>query len=49
MKQSPSTAVVGDAPDRAVAVFADEERAVLGDGDADRSPPDVSVADDEAG
>jgi hypothetical protein len=49
LKQSPSPAVVGDAPDRAVAVFTDEERAVLGDGDADRSPPDVSVADDEAG
>src|SRR5438445_8056361 len=39
----------GDAPDRAVAVFADEERAVLGDGDADRAGPDGSIVDHEAG
>src|SRR5271165_2014600 len=45
----PSPAVVGDAPDRAAAVFADEERAVPSNGDAHRAGPDISVADHEAG
>src|SRR5581483_8893525 len=40
---------VGDAPDGAAAVFADEERAVLRHRDAHRPAPDRFVRDDEAG
>src|ERR1700730_6724240 len=46
---SHSPTAVGDAPDRAVAIFADQERAGPGDGDADRAGPDGPVADHEAG
>src|SRR3954469_12399876 len=35
-------------PDRAVAVFGDQERAVLGDRNSDRPPPDLGVIDNEA-
>src|SRR5690348_6944707 len=44
-----STPAVGDPPDRAVAVLADEERAVVGDRYADRAAPDAAVVDHEAG
>ena len=40
---------VAHAPDGAVAVFADEEAAVLGDGDPDRATPDFALGRDEAG
>ena len=39
----------GDAPDGAVAVFGDEEGAVVCDGDADGAAPDAVVGEDEAG
>ena len=39
----------GDAPDRAVGVLGHQERAVFGDGDADRAPPYGGVVDDESG
>src|SRR5712671_2736167 len=38
-----------DAPDRAVAVLAHQQCAVLRDGDADRAGPNSSIADHEAG
>src|SRR5260370_1035824 len=38
-----------DPPDRAVAVFADQERAVMRHRDADRAAPDAAVVDDETG
>src|SRR5271165_5815505 len=44
-----SPPAVGDSPDRAVAVLADQQRAVMRDGDPDRTTPDSAVADDEAG
>src|SRR6267142_5643828 len=40
---------MADAPDRAVAVLGDQQRAVMGDGDPDRASPDLAVIDDEAG
>jgi len=40
---------VAHAPDGAVAVFADEEAAVFGDGDSDRATPDFAFGRDEAG
>src|SRR5690349_5360445 len=40
---------IGDAPDGAVAVLGEDQRAVLGDSDADRPAPDIFVGDDEAG
>ena len=40
---------MGDAPDGAVAILGDEQRAVVGDRDADRPAPDLAVVDDEAG
>src|SRR5262249_43955295 len=39
---------VGDAPHRAVAVFCDEQRAVVGDRHADWTTPDAPVVYDEA-
>src|SRR5450755_3130724 len=36
-------------PDRAVAVFGHQQRAVMCDGHADRPSPDLGVVDDKAG
>src|SRR5207245_871249 len=38
---------VAHAPDRAVAVFADQQAAVFGDSDSDRATPDFAVGHDE--
>jgi NAD(P)-dependent dehydrogenase (short-subunit alcohol dehydrogenase family) len=43
------SAAVGDAPDRAVAVLADEEAAVRRDRDADRPAPHAAILGDEPG
>src|SRR3954467_15506275 len=40
---------MGDAPDGAVAVFGDEQRAIMRDGDADRPAPHLAVIDHKAG
>src|SRR5947207_15884857 len=47
--KSERSASAADAPDRPVAVFGDQERAVMRDGHADGTPPDLAVIDDEAG
>src|SRR2546423_2062888 len=43
------TAAIGDAPDCAVSILADEERAVMRHGDADGAGPNRGVVDDETG
>ncbi len=43
-----SLPLIGHAPDRAAAVIADEQRAVMRHRDADRAAPDASVVADEA-
>src|SRR6516165_6452859 len=42
-------APIGNSPDRAVAVLADEQRAVARDRDADRPSPHRAIVDHEAG
>jgi hypothetical protein len=44
----PSLSAVADAPDGTVAVFADQQAAVFGDGDSDRATPDFAVGRNEA-
>src|ERR1700722_19000988 len=41
--------LVSDAPDRAVTVLRDQERAVARDRDADRASPHIGIAGDKAG
>src|ERR1700730_4315725 len=40
---------IGDPPDRAVAVFGDEQRAVVRHRNTDRTAPDLAVGEHEAG
>jgi hypothetical protein len=40
---------IGDPPDRAVGVIRHQKRAVFGDSNAYRAPPDVRIVNDEAG
>src|ERR1051326_8437713 len=47
--RSLGTAAIGDAPDRAFSILADEERAVMRHGDADRARPNRGVVDDKSG
>src|SRR5262245_6928656 len=44
-----SPAAIGDPPDRAVAVLADQQRAVARDRNADRAAPHAAIVDNEAG
>src|SRR5262249_53492811 len=39
---------VGYPPDRAVGILGNQQRAIMGDGHADRPPPDLLVVDDKA-
>jgi hypothetical protein len=41
--------LVAHSPDVAVAVFAEEEAAILGDGDSNRATPDFAVGRSETG